>query len=154
MNLLITTVLLGCTALPWPWQTAPQRTFWDTFDPTELRTKYEPDTTPFSAASVMVHGGGMLTKEVKFCGIRRSERVMARTLDQVRADMIHRVRSSGAEIQGEVRLVLEEGVLRRFEIAYRHHRVNGLVRGRISQSSLEPGWDLECVVEEDLGRHR
>lgn len=77
---------------------------------------------------------------------------MVAALEGVQADMLTRVRASGAEIRGGVRQTREGDRLRSFEFDYRHHRLNGLVRGWIRAADDGPGWNLVCVVGQDSPR--
>jgi uncharacterized protein (TIGR03067 family) len=130
--------------------------FWDQIEPAKLQTKFEPLLQPHaSALSGTIPGHPfMIMKHLAFGGVRQSERHMADVLGRLQADLLTRVKASGAEVRGDIREGKEKGRLRRFQFDYRQGKTEGRVCGEIKPGQAEGSWDLECLVGELLVRKR
>ena len=77
---------------------------------------------------------------------------MAEALGGLQADLLERLKASGAKVRGEVRETKKKGLLKQFEFDYQQGRTEGRVRGEIEPSQKAGCWNLECLVGELLAR--
>jgi hypothetical protein len=126
--------------------------FWDGFDPSALVRKYEAALAPCSSwgsgTNTCSGPPGSITKHLAFDEVRQGETRLAEVLASLHRDLVELIKASGAELQGEARLTLDKGVLRKFELDYRQGPVKGGVRGEVRPSEKAGGWDLVCLVWE------
>lgn len=118
-----------------PWKSREPDTFLDTFKPEEpagpLKDTLAPNSSHGTGTNIGNYRSGRWNKNFEFSGVQQDEKVIAATLQTVEDDMLARVKASGADIQGVVRLTCVQGVLRKFEFDYRHHGKNGTVSGEV-----------------------
>jgi hypothetical protein len=142
----------GCASFdPLAYYHRPKPTFQDLFRPDDCHERYAPLLAPRHSSSCGTGRPveGMLnTKSFRFNGVDLPEATVAEVLGRIQADVVEQARAAGAEIRGEVKVKVVDGVLRRFELAYRHGSEVGRAFGEVRPSERGTGWDLECVVAE------
>jgi hypothetical protein len=143
----------GCASLRSPgYSTDTTSTFHDQFRPDRCHDAYGPLLTPrvWSGCGTNVRAVEwmLLTKSFSFEGVDLPEDRVATVLKAVQADVVWQARAAGVGMAGEVRVTQRDGVVRRFEFAYRHRGEEGVVFGEVRPSGRGAGWDLECAVAE------
>jgi uncharacterized protein (TIGR03067 family) len=130
--------------------------FWDQIELQKLQTKFEPLLQPHAGAlSGRIPGHPFtIMKHLAFWEVQQSERHMADALGRLQADLLTCVKTSGAEVHGDIRETKEKGLLRRFEFDYQQGKTEGQVCGEIKPGQKEGRWDLECLVGEFLVRKK
>jgi hypothetical protein len=146
-------LVAGCTSLKYPWlSNYSPPTFHDQFRPDRCHDAYGPLLIPRVSSgcgtNVRTVEGMLQSKSFSFEGVDLPEDRVAAVLKAVQADVVWQARAAGVVMAGEVKVTQHDGVVRRFEFAYRHHGEEGVVFGEVRPSSRGVGWDLECVVAE------